>query len=127
MSEPDYSSLVPRYTFAETLAEQEAELKDNPLLRRMIASREAKSGDPHRPVYHYVNPEKHAERPQRALFLAGPLAPLLPGLSTGRPQAALGTCGQRRPHPLARPPLRDLPRPRRVLLFRWGPGRGRTA
>ena len=51
MSGPDYTSLVPHYTFAETLAEQEAQLADNPLLQRMIASRKAKEGDPHRPTF----------------------------------------------------------------------------
>ena len=36
---PDRTSKVPQYTFADTLEEQEAELKRNPLLQRMIASR----------------------------------------------------------------------------------------
>ena len=71
MSGPDYTSSVPHYTFAETLAEQEAELRDNPLLRRMIASREAKSGDPHRPVYHYVNPENTLNDPNGLCFWHG--------------------------------------------------------
>ena len=30
MNRPDYTSLVPHYTFAETLAEQEAQLAENP-------------------------------------------------------------------------------------------------
>ena len=68
MSSPDYASLVPRYTFAETLAEQEAQLTENPLLRRMIASRKAKEGDPHRPVYHYVNPENTLNDPNGLCF-----------------------------------------------------------
>jgi beta-fructofuranosidase len=71
MSNPDYSSLVPRYTFAETLEEQEAQLKDSPLLRRMIASRKAKASDPHRPIYHYVNPENTLNDPNGLCFWQG--------------------------------------------------------
>ena len=71
MSEGSYRSLAPKYTFAETLEEQEAELRDNPLLQRMIASRKAKSGDPHRPVYHYVNPENTLNDPNGLCFWQG--------------------------------------------------------
>ena len=71
MSGPDYTSLVPHYTFAETLAEQEAQLADNPLLQRMIASRKAKESDPHRPVYHYVNPENTLNDPNGLCFWQG--------------------------------------------------------
>ena len=71
MSGPDYTSLVPQYTFAETLAEQEAQLADNPLLQRMIASRKAKESDPHRPVYHYVNPENTLNDPNGLCFWQG--------------------------------------------------------
>ena len=71
MSNPDYSSLVPHYTFAETLVEQEAQLKDSPLLRRMIASRKAKASDPHRPIYHYVNPENTLNDPNGLCFWQG--------------------------------------------------------
>ena len=71
MSGPDYTSLVPHYTFAETLAEQETQLADNPLLQRMIASRKAKESDPHRPVYHYVNPENTLNDPNGLCFWQG--------------------------------------------------------
>ncbi len=71
MSVPDYASLVPRYTFAETLAEQEAQLAENPLLRRMKASRKAMEGDRHRPVYHYVNPENTLNDPNGLCFWQG--------------------------------------------------------
>ena len=63
MNSPDFTSLVPQYKFAETLAEQEAQLKDNPLLQRMMASRRETAGDPYRPVYHYVNPENRMNDP----------------------------------------------------------------
>ena len=54
---PDYTSRVPHYTFADTLEEQEEQLKTNPLMLRLIESRKGYAGDPHRPIYHYVNPE----------------------------------------------------------------------
>ena len=71
MSVPDYASLVPRYTFAETLAVQETQLAENPLLRRMKASRNAMEGDRHRPVYHYVNPENTLNAPNGLCFWQG--------------------------------------------------------
>ena len=39
MTESSYKSLTPHYVWAETLEEQEAQLRANPLLQRMIASR----------------------------------------------------------------------------------------
>ena len=54
----DNTSLVPQYSFSETLAEQESELQANPLLQRLLAYRGRYEGDPHRPIYHYVNPEQ---------------------------------------------------------------------
>ena len=71
MSSPHNVSRVPRYTFSDTLAEQEAELRDNPLLRRMTASREAMSGDPHRPAYHFVSPENRLNDPNGLCFWQG--------------------------------------------------------
>ena len=55
--ETDYTSRVPKYTFANTLKEQEAQLKTNPLMLRLIESRKKLAGDKFRPIYHYVNPE----------------------------------------------------------------------
>ena len=67
----NFKSLAPHYTFADTLKEQEAQLKYNPLLNRMIASRKAKSDDPHRPIYHYVNPENTLNDPNGLCFWQG--------------------------------------------------------
>ncbi len=61
--QPDYTSRVPKYTFADTLAEQEAQLKTNPLMLRFVESRKKLAGDPHRPIYHYVNPEGRLNDP----------------------------------------------------------------
>ncbi len=71
MTESRYKSLTPHYVWAETLEEQEAQLRENPLLQRMIASREAKAGDPHRPFYHYVNPENNLNDPNGLCFWQG--------------------------------------------------------
>jgi len=55
---PDYTSKVPFYTFpTDSLEAQETALADNPLMQRLIESRKTYANDPHRPIYHYVNPE----------------------------------------------------------------------
>ena len=67
----DRTSKVPQFTFADTLEEQEAQLKTNPLLLRMLQSRKALAGDPHRPIYHYVNPEGSLNDPNGLCFWQG--------------------------------------------------------
>jgi len=69
--EPDYTSRVPAFTFADTLQEQEAQLKDNPLIQRFAESRAEMAGDPHRPAYHYVNPEGSLNDPNGLCFWQG--------------------------------------------------------
>jgi len=68
---PDYTSRVPKHTFADTLQEQEAQLKTNPLMQRLIASRKTMADDPHRPIYHYVNPEGRLNDPNGLCFWKG--------------------------------------------------------
>ncbi|MCP5118258.1 MAG: glycoside hydrolase family 32 protein [bacterium] len=70
-SPPDYTSKVPQYTFANTLAEQEAQLQTNPLLLRFHESRKKMAADPHRPIYHYVNPEGRLNDPNGLSFWKG--------------------------------------------------------
>lgn len=60
---PDYASLVPRYQFADTLDVQEAQLAENPLMRRFAASRRNLASDPYRPIYHFVSPESTMNDP----------------------------------------------------------------
>ena len=67
----DYTSKVPHYTFSDTLEEQLKELKTNPLLLRFHASRAKMAGDPHRPIYHYVNPEARLNDPNGLSFWQG--------------------------------------------------------
>ncbi len=68
----DFTSLVPCYTFpTDSLEVQEAALAANPLLQRLNASRKSYEGDPHRPVYHYVNPEAMLNDPNGLCFWQG--------------------------------------------------------
>ena len=68
---PDYTSRVPKFVFADTLAEQEAQLKDNPLIKRFAESRKRMADDPWRPIYHYVNPEHSLNDPNGLCFWQG--------------------------------------------------------
>ena len=55
---PDYTSRVPQYSFADTLAAQEQQLKTNPLLLDFARTRKAQyAHDRYLPVYHYVSPK----------------------------------------------------------------------
>ena len=78
----DHTSGVTQYSFGDTLAEQEAQLRTNPLLQRFRTTRQAKAGDPVRPIYHFCNPDGRLKRSQWTVFLAGSLAPVLSGLSS---------------------------------------------
>jgi len=69
--QPDNTSRVPAFTFADTLAEQEAQLKTNPLLLRFAESRKKMAADPYRPIYHYVNPEGRLNDPNGLCFWQG--------------------------------------------------------
>ena len=64
-------SRVPQYRFADTLAEQERQLATNPLMLRMNAARREKAADPHRPLYHYVNPENTLNDPNGLCYWQG--------------------------------------------------------
>ncbi len=67
----DFRSKVPQYTFSSTLEAQERELRTNPLLQRMNESRRKQAADPHRPTYHYVNPEGNLNDPNGLCFWQG--------------------------------------------------------
>lgn len=66
----DYASKVPQYHFPDTLVEQETALQTNPLMQRLLASRK-RYDDPHRPIYHYVNPENTLNDPNGLCFWQG--------------------------------------------------------
>lgn len=67
----DRKSLVPQYTFPEELEAQETALAENPLLQRLHEARKSYDGDPHRPIYHYVNPEAMLNDPNGLCFWRG--------------------------------------------------------
>jgi len=71
VQKPDYTSKVPHFVFPNTLEEQEAALKTNPLLARLHASRKKMSADKFRPVYHYVNPEGRLNDPNGLCYWQG--------------------------------------------------------
>jgi len=50
----DRTSRVPKFTFSDSLEEQEAQLARNPLIQRFRASRKRLAADRYRPLYHYV-------------------------------------------------------------------------
>ena len=64
-------SLVPQYTFPDTLAEQETALAANSLMARLLESRKTYESDPHRPIYHYINPEAMLNDPNGLCFWQG--------------------------------------------------------
>lgn len=68
---PPYISPVPKFTFAKTLAEQEEQLKSNPLMLRFAESRKRLSSDPYRPIYHFVSPESSLNDPNGLCFWQG--------------------------------------------------------
>ncbi|WP_225000229.1 glycoside hydrolase family 32 protein [Cesiribacter sp. SM1] len=68
---PDNTSKVPKHTFANTLEEQEAQLKTNPLMQRLIESRKKMADDKFRPIYHYVNPEGTLNDPNGLSYWKG--------------------------------------------------------
>ena len=70
-SKPDYTSAVPKFTFANTLEEQAVQLKSNPLMLRFYEARKALAGDKYRPIYHYVNPEHTLNDPNGICFWKG--------------------------------------------------------
>lgn len=69
--EGEYPSHTPRYIFADTLKEQEVQLKNNPLMLHFAESRKQLSSDPYRPAYHFVGPENMMNDPNGLCFWQG--------------------------------------------------------
>jgi len=64
-------SKVPKFTFANTLEEQQKQLAENPLLARFRTSRETIGKDPHHPLYHFTSPENRLNDPNGLCFWKG--------------------------------------------------------
>lgn len=69
--EGPHASLTPKFIFATTLKEQEAQLKANALVQRFAKSRKALASDPYRPTYHFVSPESSLNDPNGLSFWQG--------------------------------------------------------
>lgn len=65
------ASKVPQFRFGSTLKIQEAELQTNAFLLRMKDARRKLAQDPHRPIYHFVNPEGNLNDPNGLCFWQG--------------------------------------------------------
>ena len=59
---------IPKYTFPTQLDEQFAALKDNPLVKRFAESRLKSAENPHKPIYHFVQPEGYLNDPNGISF-----------------------------------------------------------
>lgn len=64
-------SRVPKFTFADNLAEQEKQLTANPLVERFRAGRHKQRDDRFRPRYHFAAPEGHLNDPNGLCFWQG--------------------------------------------------------
>lgn len=62
---------APKFTFGTRLAEQEAQLEDNPLIKHFREARQKQAGDPFRPLYHFCSPEAPLNDPNGLCFWQG--------------------------------------------------------
>lgn len=67
----NYKSKVKKYTFSNELSKQEQELKTNPMLKYFDKKRKEYSKDPHRPIFHYTNPEGRLNDPNGFCYWQG--------------------------------------------------------
>lgn len=62
---------LPKFTFPDTLDEQLEMLQDNPLVRRFAEARARSAGNPHKPIYHFVQPEGYLNDPNGLSYWRG--------------------------------------------------------
>lgn len=68
---PPFTSAVPKFTFSNTLAEQEKELESNPIIKRFAESRAKLNEDPYRPIFHFSSPEGRLGDPNGLCYWQG--------------------------------------------------------
>jgi beta-fructofuranosidase len=69
--EGPYASRTPQYIFGNTLEEQEAQLKENPIVHKFAELRRRQASDPFRPAYHFISPENMMNDPNGLSFWQG--------------------------------------------------------
>ncbi len=67
----DYTSRAPRYSFSNSLPEQETQLKTNPQLLHFADVRRQHAADPTTPLYHFSSPEAPLNDPNGLCFWQG--------------------------------------------------------
>ncbi|MBI4625391.1 MAG: glycoside hydrolase family 32 protein [Verrucomicrobia bacterium] len=67
----DYTSKAPRFTFANSLPEQQQQLENNPLLLRFREARRRQAADPDTPIYHFSSPGVRLNDPNGLCFWQG--------------------------------------------------------
>ncbi|MBM3243095.1 glycoside hydrolase family 32 protein [Candidatus Poribacteria bacterium] len=70
-TEMNFTSKVPRRTYATTLDKQLEQLKTDELMLRFAESRKRLSSDSYRPIYHFVNPEGMLNDPNGLCYWQG--------------------------------------------------------
>ena len=69
--EGPYASPTPQYIFAVTLEEQEAQLKENPIIHKFAELRRTQASDLFRPAYHFISPENMMNDPNGLSYWQG--------------------------------------------------------
>ena len=64
-------SPIPKFTFPATLDGQLKALQDNPLLAHFAEARASSAGNPHKAIYHFVQPEGYLNDPNGLSFWRG--------------------------------------------------------
>ena len=90
--QPDYTSAVPAFEFAEIRQEQEEQLETNPIIQRFAISRRKMADDPHRPTYHFVSPESSMNDPNGLCFWQGQWHLFYQGYPPEDPRPHWGHC-----------------------------------
>ncbi len=67
----DLTSRAPKFTFADGLPEQEAQLKANPQMQHFREARRKLADDPFAPTYHFCSPEAPLNDPNGLCFWQG--------------------------------------------------------